>query len=159
MDYSEHRRRFYEDQDVSCRGEKSSIKGWIRERQKIMRSGPATQTAFACVKVFCRCPRSAANLNRRCHQHRSTKLTANLRRRIRTGKRSYTESRVAGLQSRKARPSSEEAATPGLPTTLARFGNRSAVHPRELPQNQPCAITGSVMSTPAVIAMSRIANL
>jgi hypothetical protein len=42
-----------------------------------------------------------------------------------------------------------------LPTTLARFGNRSAVHPRELPQNQPCAITGSVWFTPAVIAMSR----
>jgi hypothetical protein len=51
---------------------------------------------------------------------------------------------------------SEEAATPGLPATLARFGNRSAVHLRKLPQNQPCAITGSVMFTPAVIALSRI---
>jgi len=123
-------------------------------RQKIMRSGPATQTAFACVNSFCRRPRSAVEPNRRCHQ-RLFQFDCDLRWRPRTRKRSCTESRVAGLQSRNARPSSEEAATPGLPTTLARFGNRSAIHSRELPQNQPCAITGSVSFTPAVIAMSR----
>jgi len=33
---------------------------------------------------------------------------------------------LSGLQSRYARPFSEEAATPGLPATLVRFGNRSA---------------------------------
>src|ERR1043165_4160805 len=67
-----------------------------RGDQKIMRSGPATQTAFACVNSFCRRPRSAVQLNRRCHQ-RPFQFDCDLRRRLRTRKRSCTESRVAGL--------------------------------------------------------------
>ena len=59
---------------------------------------------------------------------------------------------------------SEEAATPGSPATLSRFGNLQQRVFRicfrrsegQLLQNQPCAITGSVTSTPAVIALSRI---
>ena len=66
---------------------------------------------------------------------------------------------------------SEEAATPWLPATLARFGNRSAIYlepptadlsalpvrlPFQSPQNQPCTITGSATFTLAVNELSRI---
>jgi hypothetical protein len=53
---------------------------------------------------------------------------------------------------------SEEAAPPGLPTTLARLGNLSSLPSGQLLQNQPCTITGSVSSTPAVKALSLIPN-
>ena len=53
---------------------------------------------------------------------------------------------------------SEEAAPPGLPATLARLGNLSSLPSGQLLQNQPCAITGSVTSTPAVKALSLIPN-
>jgi hypothetical protein len=53
---------------------------------------------------------------------------------------------------------SEEAATPGSPATLARFGNLSSLPSGQLLQNQPCTITGSVTSTPAVKALSLIPN-
>jgi hypothetical protein len=121
-----------------------------------MRSGPATRTAFACVNLTAAFPASGQLLCRDAALQRlfNAGLAAG---RIHTRKCGAAH-RACWLQSRHARPFSEEAATPGLPATLARFGNRSAVHPRKLLQNQPCAITGSVTFTPAVKAISRIAG-
>jgi hypothetical protein len=128
-----------------------------------MRSGPATRTAFA-MRESRRCPspRSPAGfLETFCNVSRKPALM--LRRSF------YTEvqlhpNHADWSQSRHARPFSEEAATPGSPTTLSRFGNLqqlalrlcSRKPERQLLQNQPCAITGSVTSTPAVRALSRI---
>lgn len=127
--------------------------------EKNMRSGPATQTAFADVNftlpspAFCRPPGLALSPTpvtwgaTNCGGASAPKV------RLHPGRA------LPALAVPPCETVSEEAATPGLPATLARFGNRSTARPRELPQNQPCAITGSVMSTPAVIAMSRIANV
>ena len=56
------------------------------------------------------------------------------------------------------RDRSEEAATPGLPATLSRFGKPQQITLGRLLQNQPCAIPGSVSLTPAVIALSNISK-
>ena len=126
-----------------------------------MRPGPATQAAFA-MRESRRCPspRSPAGFLK---TFASRKPALMLQRSLRT-KCSGIRIAPARSQSRHARPFSEEAATPGSPATLSRFGNlqqlalrlRSRRLKKPLLQNQPCAITGSVTSTPAVRALSRI---
>jgi hypothetical protein len=102
-----------------------------------MRFGPATRTAFACVN-------SPLPL-RATRQLSQRSLIGKTKERfywptLSSGGASHLSAmqpdRACWLQFRYAEPFSEEAATPGLPATLARFGNRSAVHPRKLPQNQ-----------------------
>jgi hypothetical protein len=126
---------------------------------KNMRSGPATQTAFADVKFTSAIARVLPPTGTCVVTNARYLMDHELRWRICTKGAVASGSRLAGLAVPPCETVSEEAATPGLPATLARFGNRSTVRLRELPQNQLCAITGSVMSTPAVIAMSRIANI
>jgi hypothetical protein len=66
-------------------------------------------------------------------------------------------------QSRHARPFLRRPQRPGCPQRFHALGTSAACLStllsqirRQLPQNQPCAITGSVTSTPAVRALSRI---
>ena len=128
-----------------------------------MRSGPATRTAFA-MRESRRCPspRSPARFLEASF-NASRKPALMLQRSLRTEVQLHPN-RADRSQSRHARPFSEEAATPGSPTTLSRFGNLQQLALRlcsrkpewQLLQNQPCAITGSVTSTPAVRALSRI---
>ena len=131
-----------------------------------MRSGPATRTAFTSVNLasafFALSVRIHA-LQRFCGLRQRTML-------------SHTRCIcIADRAQRCAVPPcetvSEEAATPWLPATLARFGNRSAIYlepptaglsappvqlPFQSPQNQPCTITGSATFTLAVNELSRI---
>jgi hypothetical protein len=130
-----------------------------RNDGKNMRSGPATQTAFADVNFTSAITRVLPPAWTCVVTNARYLVGHELRWRICTKGAVASGSRLAGLAVPPCETVSEEAATPGLPATLARFGNRSTARPRELPQNQPCAITGSVMSTPAVIAMSRIVNV
>ena|SRR5579863_5191243 len=128
-----------------------------------MRSGPATRTAFA-MRESRRCPspRSPARFLKTSF-NASRKPAFMLQRSFHTEVQLHPN-RADRSQSRHARPFSEEAATPGSPATLSRFGNLQQLAlrlclrkpKRQLLQNQPCAITGSVTSTPAVNALSNI---
>ena len=155
----------------------------LRLYKKEMRSGPATQTAFA-MRESRRClPRSVPFPCWRCCQHLPVS-GSKLRRCICARRRACIRSR-GWLQSRHAEPFLRR---PQRPVAHNAFTFREpqqfisciaqADHPacrsrafrsvhqasrsasdklsRKLPQNQPCAITGSVTFTPAVNELSLI---
>jgi len=117
------------------------------EKEKEMRSGPATRTAFACVNSPLPWSRRSPALPGRC-------MATPVQCRSQPRGASALESAALLIALRRAVPLCETVFWGGrnarVPTTLARFGNRPAVHPRKLPQSQPCAITSSVAFTPAV---------
>jgi len=130
-----------------------------------MRSGPATRTAFAMREFHgCPSPRSPARfLKTFCNASRKPALMQ--QRRIRTEVQLHPN-RADRSQSRHARPFLRRPQRPGCPQRFHALGTSAACLStlltqirRQLLQNQSCAITGSVTSTPAVRALSRIPNL
>ena len=138
-------------------------------RQKRMRSGPATRTAFASVN-----PASA--FSRAFRRFCSFAFQRLRQSGLATGDASAHWAHPHQSCSAVAVPLggtvSEEAATPGLPATLARFGNRFSKLPRPLTgktfrlrlgagsfalaAEPPLTITGSATFTLAVNELSRI---
>src|SRR5579864_4578310 len=85
-----------------------------------MRPGPATRTAFACVNSPPPYPRSGQLLCRDAAEQRP--FNADLDRGALRTRRCDAAHRASQLQSRFARPFSEEAATPGYPQRLHALG-------------------------------------
>src|SRR6266403_2021279 len=132
-----------------------------------MRSRPATRTAFACVNL------TAAPARARLPASKGEPTLSD-------GGASTLESAVASssrlpVAVPPCETVSEEAATPGCPQRFhvweplgnSSFRQRQAqtfrltisALSRRLPQNRPCAITGGVSLTPAVIALSLIVTI
>jgi hypothetical protein len=89
---------------------------------KNMRSGPATQTAFADVKFTSAIARVLPPAGTCVVTNARYLMDHELRWRICTKGAVASGSRLAGLAVPPCETVSEEAATPGLPATLARFG-------------------------------------